>query len=897
MKKDRFGSARFRLKAGLRTFRFWLWLIRVIGVIVPRRLRPGWRREWEAELRHREELLAQWDRLNSSHKLNLLRRSASAFWDALWLQPKRLEDEMFQDLRFGARMLAKNPGFTLIAILTLALGIGMNTAIFGVVNAVLLRALPYPQAERIVVLWGKNELLKLNQTEFPASYPDFMDWRERSRSFTQLAAMLPGSFNLSGGGGAERIGGAEVSADFFDVLGVGAAFGRAFDASEEQRGAEPVVVLSHSLWSRRFGADPQIIGRTVTLDSKRYRVVGVMRAGFAFPHGTDLPTLFGFPDRVELWTPLIPQDYLRNQRGNRGMVVLARLKPGVTQAQAQSEMSAIAGHLETQYPGTNRGFGIQVTPLYEQIVGAIRPALLTLFAAVWLVLLIACANVANLLLSRATTRRKELAIRSALGAGRLRIARQMLTESLLLAGLGGAAGWLLAHWATSVLLRLSSDRLPRADEVGMDYRALAFTALLSLLTGVVFGAVPARQAAGLNLNETLKASGQNTARGGQRTRSMLVVAEVALTLVLTVGAGLLVRSFLRLQQVDIGFNPQNLLTAQINLPLEQYRDGSQWASFFNRLIERVEALPGVQSAAVTQYLPVSGVEGSVGFQIEGRPSEQDQWPSAGIRRVSHGYFRTLGIPLTRGRDFTGQDEQEHRAIIINDAMARRFWPGAEPTGQRINLFGSVREIVGVVKDVRYSSVDKVADPAIYEPESLWFAHLVVRASAEPLGQLAAVRAQVQALDRNLPLAEIATLEQLRANSMAGRRFNTLLLGVFSAAALLLAMAGVYGVLSYTVTQNTREIGIRMALGARGGDVLKLVIGQGLALTAAGVAVGLLVAIAMTRLMAGLLYEVGAADPLTFAGVALFLFGAAAVACYLPARRATKVDPLVALRQE
>ncbi|MBO0858441.1 MAG: ABC transporter permease [Chloracidobacterium sp.] len=876
----------------------WLWLIRLIGVIVPRRLRADWRREWGAELRHREQLLAEWYRLDWRSKLDLLRRSASAFWDALWLQPKRLEDEMFQDLRFGLRMLLKNPGFTLIAVLTLALGVGMNTAIFSVVNAVLLRALPYPQAERIVVLWGKNESLKLNQTEFPASYPDFVDWRERSRSFTELAAMLPGSFNLSGGGEAERVGGAAVSNDFFNALGVGAALGRAFDAEEEKVGAEPVVMLSHSLWSRRFGADPQIIGRTVTLDSKRYRIVGVMPARFAFPHGTDLPTLFGFPERVDLWTPLIPKDYLRNQRGNRGMVVLARLKPGVTQAQAQSEMSAIAVHLETQYPDTNRGFGIQVIPLYEQIVGAIRPALLTLFAAVGLVLLIACANVANLLLARATTRGKELAIRSALGAGWLRITRQMLTESMLLAGLGGGAGWLLARCATSMLLRLSSDRLPRADEVGMDYRALAFTALLSLLTGIVFGAVPAWQAARLNMNETLKANGgQNTARGRQRTRSLLVIAEVALTLVLTVSAGLLVRSFLRLQQVDIGFNPQNLFTAQINLPLEQYREDSQWLSFFNRLLERVEALPGVQSAAVTQYLPVSGVGGSVGFQIEGRPSEQGQWLSAGIRRVSHGYFHTLGIPLTRGRDFTGQDEREHKAVIINEAMARRFWPGEEPTGKRINLFGSVREIVGVVKDVRYSSVDKVADPAIYEPVSLWFAHLVVRASADPLGLLAAVRAQVKALDRNLPLAKVATLEQLRADSMAGRRFNTLLLGLFSAAALLLAMAGVYGVLSYTVTQSTREIGVRMAIGAQSRDVLKLVVGRGLALTAAGVAVGLLAASALTRLMTGLLYEVGAADPLTFVGVALFLFAAAAVACYLPARKATKIDPLVALRQE
>jgi putative ABC transport system permease protein len=806
-------------------------------------------------------------------------------------------NSLLQDLRYGARMLLKNPGFTLIAVLTLVLGIGANTAIFSIVNAVLLRALPYPQAERIVVLWGKNGLLKLSQTEFPTSYPDFTDWRERSQSFTHLAGMLPSSFNLSGGGEPERLGGAAVSADLFNVVGIGAALGGAFSAEEERRGAEPVVVLSHGLWRRRFGADPQIIGRTVTLDSKQYRVIGVMPAGFAFPHGTDLPPLFGFPERVELWTPLIPQDYQRSQRGNREMVVLARLKTGVTRAQAQSEMSAIASRLEAQYPGTNRGFGVEVVPLHEQIVGAIRPALLTLFAAVGFVLLIACANVANLLLARATTRRKELAIRTALGAGRLRLMRQLLAESLLLAGLGGAAGWLLARWAMSALPQLSPGHLPRVGEASMDYRLLGFTALLSLLTGVVFGLVPAWQAAKLNLNETLKEGGQTTARSGQQMRSLLVVTEVALTLVLLIGAGLLVRSFLRLQQVDVGFNPQNLLTAQINLPLEQYPDGPQWSSFFNRLLERVEALPGVQSVALTQYLPVSGSEGSVGFQIEGRPEEPGQPTSAGIRRVSRGYFRTLGIPLMRGRDFTSQDERAHTAVIINEAMARRFWPGAEPIGQQINLFGRAREIVGIVKDVRYSAVDKEADPAIYQPTSLWFAHLVVRTSGEPMDQLAAVRAQAQALDRDLPFAKVATLEQLRAASVAGRRFNMLLLGLFSAVALLLALVGIYGVMSYTVTQNTREIGIRMALGAQARDVLKLVVGQGLALTAAGVAIGLLAASATTRLIARLLYGVGATDPLTFAGVSVLLISVALLACYLPARRATKVDPLVSLRYE
>ena len=804
---------------------------------------------------------------------------------------------LWQDLRYGVRVLRARPAFSAIAIMTLALGIGANTAIFSVVNAVLLRPLPYSEAERIVLLWGRNPHLNLNQTEFPASYPDFDDWRKQARAFDHISALLPGSFNLSDLTQPERVGFIGVTEDFFKALGVEAMMGRTFSDEEAEPGRERVVVLSHDFWQRRFGADASVIDRTITLDGRSYRIIGIMPAGFRFAENTDMPPSSGFPSRVDLWTPLALRDSEINQRGNRVLIILGRLKSGVSLAQAQGEMNSITASLGEAHPNTNDGFGVEVVPLREQLVGKVRPALLILFAAVAFVLLIACANVANLMLARATTRRKEIAVRLALGASRPRIVRQLLTEGLLLSLLGGLAGLLLSLWGMDILLAATPANLPRMAEAGLDYRLIGFALSLSLLTGMIFSLVPALQASNPNLNESLKEGGRSTTEGGQRLRGLLVIAEVALTLVLLVGAGLMVRSFIRLQQVDIGFDPKNILTMQINLPLEQYAGGREWSDFFDRLIERVEFLPGVETAAVTQYLPVSGTEGSVGFQIVGREADPNLITSAGIRRVSPGYFRTLGVPLLRGRDFTKQDAQDRKAIIINEAMARRFWPGRDPLGQQINLFGTVREIAGIVKDVKYSSADKGADPALYQPVNLWFMNLVVRTSVEPAGLIAAVRNEVQAIDKNLPVANVATMEQILSTSLAAQQFNMLLLGIFAVVAFVMAMVGIYGVMSYMVTQNTREIGIRMALGARPGNILKLVVGQGMVLTLAGLSVGVPGAFALTRYLESLLFDISPTDPLTFASVSLLLAGVALLACYIPARRAARVDPMVALRYE
>ncbi|MCI0491134.1 MAG: ABC transporter permease [Blastocatellia bacterium] len=804
---------------------------------------------------------------------------------------------LWQDLRYGVRVLRARPAFSAIAIMILALGIGANTAIFSVVNAVLLRPLPYKEAERIVLLWGRNVQLNLNQTEFPASYPDFDDWREQARAFDHISALLPGSLNLSDDTEPERIGGIGVTADFFKILGVEAMMGRTFSNEEAEPGREHVVLLSHSFWQRRFGADASVIDRTITLNGRKHRIIGIMPAGFRFAENMDMPPSLGFPSQVDLWTPLALRDSEIRQRGNRMLVVIGRLKSDVSLAQAQGEMNSINASLGQRYPNTNEGLTVEVVPLREQFVGRVRPALLILFAAVAFVLLIACANVANLMLARAATRRKEIAVRLALGASRWRIVRQLLTEGLLLSLLGGLAGLLLSLWGMDVLLAATPANLPRMAEAGLDYRLIGFALLLSLLTGMIFSLVPALQASNPNLNESLKEGGRSTTEGGQRLRGLLVIAEVALTLVLLVGAGLMIRSFIRLQQVDIGFNPQNILTMQINLPLEQYAGSRDWSDFFDRLIERVEALPGVESAAVTQYLPVSGTEGSVGFQILGQEVDPNAVTSAGIRRVSPGYFRTLGVPLLRGRDFTKQDAQDRKAIIINEAMARRFWPGRDPIGQQMNLFGNVREIAGIAKDVKYSSPDKEADPAFYQPVNLWFMNMVARTSVEPGSLIAAVRNEVQALDKNLPVANVATMEQILSTSVAERQFNMLLLGIFAVVAFVMAMVGIYGVMSYMVTQNTREIGIRMALGARPGNILKLVVGQGMILTLSGLGVGVPAAYALTRFLESLLFNVSPTDPITFAGVSLLLAAVALLACYIPARRAARVDPMVALRYE
>jgi putative ABC transport system permease protein len=875
-----------------------LWLIRVIGVIVPRRLRADWRQEWEAELRYRETILTEWDNLNWKTKLDLLRRSAGAFLDALLLQPKRLEDEMFQDLRFGLRMLLKHKGFTAIAILTLSLGVGANTAIFSIVNAVLLRPLPFAEPERLLWFGGWAGADK-EQGVTPA---DFLDYREQCQSFTQIAASVSDgiSMNLSGGGEPERIKGGYVTANYLDVFGVKPAMGRTFAAEEglegvNMEGGDRVVVLSHELWRRRYGADPAIINQTITLDKRNVTVIGVMPPQFQHPPGVELWLPFSFPAS--------PQSAFRS-REFHFLRPVARLKPGVTRAQAQAEVETIARRLQSLYPKTNANQSLFLWPLQERLVGNIRLTLLTLLGAVGCVLLIACANVANLLLARASARGREIAVRSALGASRGRVVRQLLTESLALAALGGLGGMILAKWGVNLMAPLSADYLPRADEVRINATVFGFTSAVALITGLLFGLAPALQSARLDLTEALKDGAKGAGSGARRRRTLnlLVVGEVALAMMLLVGAGLLINSFVRLQQVSPGFDEKNLLTARIDIP-NPYAQPEKKQQFFEQLRQRVAALPGVEAVGMVTELPLARQSADFNFNIEGRPDPAPgQSPHADVRNVNQDYFRAMRIPLRKGRNFTEAEVRENaKVVLISDELARLCFAGEDPLGKRLFL-GSIGkelfEIIGIVGDVRHRGLESGLRQTIYFPSlRLGYANLAIRTTNDPVSLAAAVRREVAAIDPNQPVADIKTMERWVSESVAQPRFRTLLLGLFSGAALLLAMVGIYGVMSYAVSQRVHELGVRMALGARAGDVLRLVIKQGMRLALAGVAIGLAAAFALTRLIKDLLFGVRATDPLTFATIALLLTGVALVACYLPARRATKVDPLVALRHE
>jgi len=874
-------------------FRFWWWLIRLIGVIVPRRFRARWQQEWEAELEFREAMLARWDRLDWRSKMELLWRSLGAFRDALWLQPQRLEEDMVQDLRFGLRMLLKKPGFTLIAVFTLSLGIGANTAIFSIVNAVLLRPLPFAEPEQLLWIGGWMG----NDKEQGVTPADFLDYREQSRSFAQLAASISDSIamNLSEGVEPERLKGALVTANYLDVFGVKPALGRSFSADEGGEGNDRVVVLSHALWERRFGADPGILNQTITLDKRRVTVIGVMPPQFQYPPGVELWQPFGFPAATNNAYRSRELHFLRP---------IARLKPGVSRAQAQAEVEAIARRLQALHPKTNTNQSLYLMPLQERVVGNMRITLLVLLGAVGCVLLIACANVANLLLARAAARGREIAVRSALGASRGRVVRQLLTESVMLALLGGAGGVLLAHWGVRLLVALSAAYLPRADEVQINAPVFGFALGVAVFTGVLFGLAPALQSSRLDLTEALKEGGRGAGSGAQRHRTLdlLVVGEVALTVVLLIGAGLLVNSFVRLQQVRPGFDEKNLLTAQINLP-NPYNQPEKKTQFYEQLQQRVAALPGVESVGLITELPLANQAADFGFTVEGRPAPTaGQGPHADIRNVNHDYFRVMRIPLLKGRYFTKAEVHENAKVaLISDVLAQRFFAGENPLGQRLR-FGSIDqalyEIIGIVGDVRHRGLDLDLRQTIYFPSLRFgYSNVVIRTTADPASLAAAVRKEVTAIDPNQPLANVKTMEQWVSESVAQPRLRTLLLGVFSGVALLLSVVGIYGVMSYAVAQRTHELGIRMALGARAGVVLGLVIRQGMTLAVCGVAIGLAAALALTRLMKGLLFGVRATDPVTFAGVALLLTGVALLACYLPARRATRVDPLVALRHE
>ena len=870
-------------------FRFWLWLIAFIGVIVPRRLRADWRQEWEAELQYREVLITQWGKLDRRAKLALLWHSLGAFADALWLQPKRLEEEMFQDLRYGMRMLLKNKGFTAVAALTLMLGIGANTAIFSVVNAVLLRPLPFPEPERIV--WLRESHPPSNLPQFSVTFPTFLDWRSQNQVFAQMAAYREDGFNLQAGDEPKRLNGARVTVDFFATLGVRPEVGRAFLPQEDAPGGERVVILSQALWRQSFGGDPQLVGRQIKVDGQACTVVGIMPPGFRFP-----------ADDAELWLPFALDPKI--PRVSHFLRVLGRLKPGATIEQARAELETIAVRLDQAYPDTNKGWRVFMQPLHEAISGQMQTPLQVLFGAVLFVLLIGCANVANLLLSRNAARERELAVRAALGAGRGRIVRQLLTESLVLALLGGAGALLLASWGVKLLTTLGPRNIPRLKEASLDLPVLGFTLAVALLAGLIFGLAPAWQRSRLNINAALKDGSRTAGAGGRRLRQSLVVFEIAFALLLLIGAGLTLKSLARLQQVAPGFNAQGGLTMEINIALAKYARREQRAAYLQQVLERLKTLPGVEFAGATHRLPLRG-NSATGFQIEGRPPEPGQSISVNWRSISPDYFRAMGAPLAAGRTFTEEEGwQKPSAVIINQALQRRYWPDENPLGKRIKFGGAPDSpwitIVGVAADVRESGLNVDTEAGLYLPyvQSPGNAMtLVLRTGPEPLSLAAAAGAAIRQVDSEQAVSNVSTLEQLLSETVAQPRFNTGLLALFALLALLLAAVGIYGVMSYAVSSRTQEIGLRMALGAQARDVLKLVVGQGMRLVALGLALGLLAALGLTRWLKTLLFGVEATDPLTYAVIAALLAAVALLACYIPARRAMKVDPLVALRHE
>jgi putative ABC transport system permease protein len=811
---------------------------------------------------------------------------------------------LMQDMRYGIRILAKNPGFTIIAVLTLALGIGANTAIFSVVNAELLRPLPFRDSGRLVsVATGNSHMHTSNGS---VSYPDFMDWRAQNQVFEKMAAYTEATFTLTGQEKPKHLEGASVSAETFDLLGVSPELGRTFQLQEDQL-QHHVVIISDQLWKQQFGGDLTIIGRTVTLDHSGFTVVGVMPPNFRFPLQKDPQAIWTTLSPTQETTDNLPG--MLQTRGAHFLTCIARLRPGVTLAQAQAAMDVIASSLSKQYPDSNKYMGVHLSSVQERLTHAIRPALLVMTIAVGLVLLIACVNVANLLLARATTRGREIAIRTAMGAGRIRVVRQLLTESLLLAITAGVLGTALAIWCSDILVRLSPENLPRVAEIRMDGWALAFTASLSLLTGILFGLAPALQSTHSNIVEALKEGSLSTTAGRSRhgLRSSLVIVEMALALILLVSAGLLIRSLLRLQGVNPGFDPHNVMTASLDIPDAKYSDAKK-EEFIRELIPQLQVLPGVQSAAAVFPLPMSGDEIRTSFQIEGRPVAKAEEPHTSIRVVTPNYFSTMRIPVLQGRDFTDRDrEKSTPVIIINDSFARQFFPGENPIGKHVQAgisTGSsqkqMREIVGVVGNVKFQDLTSEWTQESYIPYAqLPFGSvtIVARSAKDPEGLAKPIASAVQSLDKDLPAYAPKTVEQYLNGTIAVPRFNTFLLAIFAGLAMILTAVGLYGVISYAVAQRTHEIGIRMALGAQPGDMLRLVISQGMRLALFGVGLGLVAALALTRFLSSLLFGVSSTDPVSFASVVALLFAVVFLACYIPARRAMRVDPMVALRYE
>jgi predicted permease len=807
---------------------------------------------------------------------------------------------LFQDLKFGLRMLAKNPGFTAVAVLTLALGIGANTAIFSVVYGVLLRPLPYPEASRLVTVYENGR----DFTRGSVAYPNFLDWRRENRSFADLAVYRNDDLILSGSGQPEHLAGEYVSAGFFPVLGVPPFLGRGFLPQEDQRGTGGVVVLSYDLWQRRFGSDPQVVGRSVVMNGRSWLVVGV------------LPSYFRFREQADVYLPLrqwisVEMDERQSHPGLHGV---ARLRPGVSLAAAQSEMDLIARRLSVQYPDTNAGRGVKLVPMKDDMVASIRPTLLLLLGAVAFVLIIACANIANLLLSRSNVRRREFAIRAALGAGSNRLVRQLLTESVLLALGGGGLGVLLALWGTPLLVAAGPVSLPRSEDIGIDPYVLLFTLTVSLLTGVLFGLAPAFKSARISLQESLREGARGSGGGRHRAEGLFVVLEMALALILLVGAGLMMQSIWRLRRVDTGFNTHHLLTAQVGISPSAMSNPSSIRRAFQQILTRLGGVPGVRAAAFTSLIPLSDNDEEIDFWLGPGPQPPgDQMTEALLYIVTPDYLKVMGIPLIEGRFFTERDTTAStNVVVVDDVMAKHLFPEQDPVGKQINLVVlGPAQIVGVVGHVKHWGLDaddtsKMRDQ-LYSPflqvpdkfmaQALVGVDLLLRTGPEPFGVLPAVRAQVAGPTLDQPIYGVRTMEQIISTSLSERRFTTLLLVIFSATALGLAAVGIYGVLSYAVSRRTHELGVRMALGASRQTVLSLVMREGMTLAGSGTLVGLAGALALTRFLASLLYGVRPADPWTLVAVSLLLGGIALLACYVPARRAAKVDPMEALRYE
>jgi predicted permease len=873
-------------------------LYRIGGLFHKRRLETDLTAEFESHLQMHFD-----DNIRAGMDPAAARREALLKFGAIEVRKEEFRDRrslpmlemLLQDLRYALRMLRSKPGFTIVAVATLALGIGANTAIFSAIDAVLLRPLPYPNPDRLAMLWMDNRRLGLH--EDLTSYPNYEDWK-KNRVFADMAGFRPGDGILSGQEEPVRVRAALVNWNFFPVLGVSPAIGRAFTPDEDQPDKDRVVILSDGLWKRQFGSDRHVLDKTIELNGTPHRIVGVMPSDFAFPSKD-----------TQLWKPLAPSQRTRGNRGGFFLSVIGRLKPGVTTEQARAEMTRIGAEIETAHPDSNKGYGVWVVPLLSQIVGTLREALWILLGAVAFVLLIACANVANLLLGRSAARGREIAVRSALGAGRSRIIRQLLTESLLLALIAGAFGLAIAFWGIRALALLAPKELPRLDEIAIDSRVLIFTLGISLLAAIFFGMAPALRASRADLNEGLREGGRNMA-GGLRSRfvrSSITVAEVAFSMILLTGAGLMIRALLNLQSVDPGFQTENVLTWRVSPSRTKFAQPPQVAAFYGDLLQRIQSLPEVQAAGAITDVFLSLTPNSGSFTVEGKPSPPpEQQIEATTDAVSPNYFQAMRVPLVKGRFFDERDGPNTTPVVlINDTMAKRFWSGEEPVGKRFKFGGPNSTapwltVVGVVRDMRRQGLEKLARcetfGSILQRPARGMT-VVVRTSSDPLKLAGLIRGQVRSADKDAVLYEVSTIANQIGDSLAQRRFETLLLGLFALVALTLAAIGIYGVVFQSVSQRLNEIGVRIALGAQKGDLLRMIVGEVLVLVLSGAAIGALAALALNRTLSTVLYSVGSADPLTYVAVFALLALVATIAGFIPALRATRVDPINALRYE